>query len=475
MNMMSGISGRYFLVIVLWLASMHWCCQAPPGSEDDDGGLQGAVLIVLDTVRADHLSCYGYNRETSPALTQLADQGTLFETVVAYSPWTLPSMLNLLSGRTVDQRVFEGRLKRSLVESIKQAGYTTGAVTEGGFVSRHFGLDRGFQSWVEEESAVQLLSPGQARNPHPSGGIENTFQLAREWITRHREEKFFLLIHTYEPHAPYTRQTYTRGLEAGAVGEIFSLEQLPALQSGRVRFQESDLQYFEALYDGGIHYSDSRVDDFLEHLEREGLRDRTLMVVTSDHGEELGGHYPNYCGDHGHSLYDDLLLVPLIIHNPRQAYAVQRVGQQVRLMDVMPTITDILGLGIGEKLDGRSLLPLMQGTERRGRMAAGGSVKTGPERQYLRMFDYKLIQTTGPRRQGYPLQPEPQPVRLFDLQTDPGEQVNLARTRPDILAGFNELLVNLQQAGYNTGEGFTIPETIDEKLKTRLRSLGYLQ
>jgi arylsulfatase A-like enzyme len=149
---------------------------------------QGAVLILLDTVRADHLSCYGYGRPTSPHIDALAREGVRFEQVIATSPWTLPSVAALLTGEYAE-RVLPGKLTRSLPEVFQQAGFTTAAVTEGGFVSTAFGLDRGFGTFQEEQGAIQLVGQHRAGDPHARGGIELTFERAKQWLSRHREQR----------------------------------------------------------------------------------------------------------------------------------------------------------------------------------------------------------------------------------------------------------------------------------------------
>jgi arylsulfatase A-like enzyme len=437
-------------------------------------GPRNAVLVVLDTMRADRLSCYGYARETSPNLSRLADRGVLFEETVVYSPWTLPSMVNLFSGRFLTRQVFQDRLRRSLVEAVRDAGFETAAFTEGGYVSSFFGLDRGFDLFVEEEGAVQRAIPGKPEDLDPQGGIENTFRLAGEWLEANRDESFFLFIHTYEPHAPYRRRTFTKGLEPGRVGETFELDLLEKLQAGEVIFDENDLEYLNALYDGGIFESDRHVGALLRLLDRLGLRDETLVVVTSDHGEELGEHYPAFSGDHGHSVFDELVLVPLIIHDPMETYPKRRVRHQVRLMDVMPTILAILGIDGGGSVQGTSLLPLMRGEEVKGRMAFGGMTKAGPERVFLRWLDYKYIKVVNPGKDGPPLKPRPAPVALFDLQEDPEELSDLSATETQVMVRMKEVLSRIMRSGMSA-EQIALPEDLDDKLRERLESLGYIR
>jgi len=178
------------ICILTGLCLMTYGCGAEnPGEASKAPQLQGAILIVLDTVRADHVSCYGHDRPTTPALDGLADAGVRFEQVVSNSPWTLPAVVGLLTGE-YPRRTFRERMSRSLVEVFQRAGLATGASTEGGFVSRHFGLDLGFDHFEEEEGNVQLWIEDREPEPDPEGGIEHTFDRARKWLAVHRDERF---------------------------------------------------------------------------------------------------------------------------------------------------------------------------------------------------------------------------------------------------------------------------------------------
>lgn len=438
--------------------------------------LRGAVLILLDTVRADHLDCYGYERQTAPAVKRLSEEGVLFEQAICFAPWTLPSMINLFSGCRITRDVFEGgTLKRSIVEVLDGVGYQTAAFTEGGYLSKQYGFDRGFSQYHEQEGKVHLREDGEVvADETTEGGIEETFRMARRWLARNGDEPFFLFIHTYEPHTPYERRTFTDGLSPGQVGETFSMEKLAPLRMGQLQFDAKDLEYLEALYDGGILEADRHVGAFVDFLEEQGLGDKTLVVVTSDHGEELGEHFPSRCGDHGHSLHDTLVQVPLVIRNPIEDYPISRVPHQVRLMDVMPTITEILGIPVDEDAAGKSLVPLMRGEEARGRLAYGTQTKAGPDRVFLRYLGYKYVRVVSPSAPNQiPLRPSPPPQQLYDLKNDPGEQTNLVGSAPEILELMNNIYRQASKAGGFGKEDFTVPEETDQKLKERLESLGY--
>jgi arylsulfatase A-like enzyme len=211
-------------------------------------------------------------------------------------------------------------------------------------------------------------------------------------------------------------------------------------------------------------------------LEEIGLADRTLVVVTSDHGEELDDHYRAHTADHGHSMRDPLLMVPLVIYDPTRAYAQPQVTAQVRLIDVVPTIAEILGAEIATTIDGRSLLPLMTGEETEGRQALATHTSKGPLRAAIRGRGFKYISIVGRRdSKKFPkLTPLPPRHQLYDLNTDPGEHDNLAETNPELTQEFGSALKTIR-AGLKADERFEAPEITDPALLERLESLGYVE
>ncbi len=454
--------------------------EAPAGEEVQ---LQGAILVIIDTARADHMSPYGHRRDTAPGLQELAARGVLFEQVVSYSPWTLPSVAAILAGDRFSRAYDVGKaaLRRSLVEEIQRAGYTTAAITEGGFVSAHFGFDRGFGEFREEQGAVRLEADGESQRAQAGGGIKQTFSLAREWLREHSDERFFLLIHTYEPHTPYQRLFFTTGLPRGELKPVLDGEMLGKIRSGELEIGDSERRYASALYDGGLRVADNELSGLIELLEQIELADRTLLVVTSDHGEELGEHYPQHLGDHGHALFDEQLLVPLVIADPTRSYSRPRVSAQVRSIDVMPTIADLLAVPIAG-VDGRSLVPLMRGEEIRDRIAFGGVTRLTPPRYFIRHGGYKYIESSA-RAGAQELSPAPPRIQLYDLRSDPGEQRNLADEDPKRVREYHRRLAEYLSVsqGIPEAEGVEGAESIESAtqdlepaLRERLRSLGYV-
>ncbi len=442
-------------------------------SGGDSSPLQGVVLILLDTVRADHLGCYGYQRPTSPRIDALARDGVRFQQAVAPSPWTLPSAVGLLAGQ-YSERVYENGLTSSAVEALQAAGIVTAAFTEGGYMSKHFALDRGFDEWTEEEGAVQFLQPGQQRDPSKKGGIERTFARAEQWLAEHGNERFFLFVHTYEPHVPYTNRDFVRGLDSGRIGPVFTIGHVAQVEAQKLVLTPAETEYVKALYDGDIASSDRHVGRLLDKLDGLDLAERVAVIVASDHGEELGDHYPHNTGDHGHSLLDSLVMVPLIVRNPAGDYSTRVVEQQVRIIDVMPTVAEWMGVEIKSPADGRSLVPLMTGDETEERLALLGQTEYGPVRAGLRWLGHKYITSVPFEGKRVPVSPEPPPRQLYDLRADPGEFDNLVSERPR-MAELLDRMLHDQHPGWDRFISPDLSNEADPEVVERLRSLGYLR
>jgi arylsulfatase A-like enzyme len=462
---------RRLALIALAAAGLTGCrdAQAPGPAAPP---LRGAVLILLDTVRADHCSAYGYARPTTPALERLARRGALFENAISSAPWTLPAVASLLSGeppgRALDPET--RRLRRSLVEILRRAGIRTAAFTEGGFVSREFLFDRGFDEYREEEGPVRRAAPGEAAPAPGSGSVERTFENARRWLAQHGSERFFLFVHSYEPHAPYRRHAFTAGLAPGRIGDALRIDTISRMTRGELQLDEAELRYVEALYDGGIRAADDEVGRLLDRLEALHLDDEVLVVVTSDHGEDLGELYPARAASHGHALHDALVRVPLVIADPALPQRGVRVRAQVRLLDVLPTVVARLGAPFAGEIEGRDLGPLLRGEETLPRIAFGGSTSAGPPREFVRGAGHKYIERTGEDAQRE-LAPTPPERQLFDLEADPREQRDLAALRPDLVAAFARELALRREAAGGSPSGDL--DALTPELRERLLSLGY--
>jgi len=303
------------------------------------------IMVSLDTLRADHLGTYGYERDTSPFLDKLADESFLFERCMANSSWTIPSHSSVFTGMPLFTHRTGGKLSfkldhsfDTLAETFRKDGYATAAFTEGGAMKGGFGFNQGFGMYTDGSIP-----------PVTSGSAPQTFALAQDWMTLNETNPFFCFVHTYEIHGPYTPPAPYRSK--------FTNE-----DRGQINFphrKNTDpgyRQYVVDMYDSGIAYTDHAFENFWEELDQQGLLDNTYVIIFSDHGEEFWEHESV---GHGESLFQEQLHVPLIIHFPKNRSATGRVPKLVSLSDIHATVLDLADIDSKAGPDSFSLLPLM--------------------------------------------------------------------------------------------------------------------
>ena len=401
------------------------------------------VLISIDTLRADHLSLYGYPLPTSPRIDAwAATDATVFESVVAPSPWTLPSHVSLFTGLDAVHHGINhdvGGLGAAgggdavlaldfLAEILARSGYETAAFTGGAFLHPRYGFAQGFDRY--------LSWPDRARDRLEfEVGIDG----ALEWMSQDRARPFFVFLHTYAVHDPYRarrgffRRVATTGAErpAGRVA-VATLESGPAHGfKQRNRFvwrprgggqeplvlDRADRSRLAAMYDSGIAYMDDQIGRLLDGMDDLGVVERTVVVLTSDHGESLGE-----AGRAGHIyLSDDNLMVPLVIADPRGTGAGRRVARQVRLIDIAPTILELVGVELPATMQGVSLAPLMAGGEAQVPTEAWSYAAASNHGLALRLdgrLKFTLDTTAWPPATGA--------RELYELASDPSESLDLS-------------------------------------------------
>jgi len=334
------------------------------------------VLISIDTLRSDHLSLYGYERQTSPAIDEWArSRAVVFENAIASSPWTLPSHISIFTGQNPQRHGVNYGLPAPsstifLAEILREAGYSTSAVTGGGFIHPNYGFVQGFDNY------------GYFANNRGSGEeIESGIERALALLERHSERPFFLFFHTYEVHNPFRpRQPHLGELSGRDTAAVADVEILPLSAADGFRthrrliqagdklpdLSEAEIQELAVdLYDSQIAYTDTIVARLFAKLEELGIDGRTIVVLTSDHGELFGEH-----GEVSHySVYEENLAIPLVIAAPGKGWEGRRIAEQVSSVDIMPTVLDLLSLPVSPGIDGASLVPAIEGHERGGHLA----------------------------------------------------------------------------------------------------------
>ncbi len=362
---------------------------------------QRIILISLDTMRPDHLGTYGYDRPTSPAIDRFAASAVVFEDAVAQASATLSSHASILTSRiprhhgaSFSDRRALGTAVPTLAGLLREAGYRTVAFTGGGQMDRRFGLDRGFEEYRETKL---------------NQNFRETAGLGIRWLRAHREERVFLFLHTYEPHHPYIARGLP-GFESdydGPLPPIISVELLKEINLGSRAIDERDLRHIVNAYDTDLRSTDDGFGRLHRFLRRQGFLEDALIVLTSDHGEEFGEH--GTVGWHGHTLYEELLRVPLIVKLPGNAHGGTRVSSSVRSLDIAPTILDLAGVPIPETFQGVSLRTVLSSGSPAEDLPALSELDATPPSVAYRRRPWKL---DGPR--------------LFNLEADPLEGQDVA-------------------------------------------------
>ena len=422
-------------------------------------GLPDVVLVSLDTVRADRMGFNGYARATTPRLDALAAEGVVLEQAHSAAPWTLPSHASLFTALEpgLHGTVRRGHAlrpgERTLAEAFREAGYRTGAFTGGGYVSWGYGLGQGFEAFVDHDEPNE-------------GGPAAVVASARRWLAGTGSAPVFLFLHTYEPHAPYTHDTFADPSDRGRLPRSRS-EGLPDDDTPT----PSERRYISDLYDGDIRACDDTIGAFLETYLRERSRE-TILVVTSDHGEDVWDHDALEHPRHGHTLYQDQLRVPLFVRAPGRLPTRTRIATPVSLLDVAPTLAELAGVR-WSPASGRSLASdLAAGREPERRPIFAEATRYGPARFALREGDLKAILTPKPDEPVERDVVRAVPLEAFDLALDPSERHDLSGT-PDaaLRALVSEILERSRRKVGDAARPTFVP---DDELLRQLRSLGYV-
>lgn len=388
------------------------------------------LWIVIDSLRRDHLGCYGCGRNTSPHLDRLAPECLRFDQAISPHIPTQPAHTTFFSGRDVfaHQIVAQGGLKELdrrvplLPELLRQQGYFTGAVDNiGRWIEPAFERYEKYPRWSHDGTL-----PWRNGEEVTAHGL----QLLNE-AAGHRQP-FFLFLHYWDPHTPYLPpppfdRMFYEGDEKSA--EHHSMD--PVWESSWFAnyFREwmpgvRDVEFVKAQYDAGIAYSDACLAHIFNRLSELGLWDDTVVLVHGDHGEELDDHG---CWFDHHGLYDTNVRVPLLLRFPGAEPRGVAPGL-TSLVDLPPTVLDILGLGrLAEGIEGRSLLPLLREGSEQGPGGIYLTECTWMRKRGWRTGEWKLIEALEPDFYGMP------PLELYDLRADPGEKRNLAGERPEIV------------------------------------------
>jgi arylsulfatase A-like enzyme/Flp pilus assembly protein TadD len=420
--------------LLCWIFA-SWLMPSQAASPVKAKPATNVLVITIDTLRPDHLGCYGYKAIHTPNIDALATDGMRFERAYTPVPVTLPAHTVIFTGT---YPIFSGMHdfagnklspnQPTLASVLKQYGYTTGAVIGSAVLDHRFGLNQGFDFYYDNFDFNRLQEANLEAMERPGNVVAD---VTLDWLAKNQEKKFFLWMHLYDPHYPYQPPPPYRE------------------------------EYKDHPYDGEIAFADAQVGRLLGVLKEKGLYRNTLIVLTGDHGESLGEHGEK---THGFFIYNATLHVPLIIHLPGTVQP-RVVTELVSLADLVPTVLEALGIrDLPPQVQGRSLLPLM--TARKGSEDRALYAET-----FLPRLHFNWSELRGVETENYHFIDAPRP-ELYDLRKDPGETENLVVQKNAVA---EEMRLKLSELLHTNSASHEEAEKtgLDPALLERLQSLGY--
>lgn len=459
------------------------------------GGGPNVLLLVIDTLRADRLSCYGHPRRTSPVIDRVAREGVLFPDAISPAPFTQPGVASLLTGNlpsTIGVVNHPNRLEErwvTLAEAFRAAGYRTGFANPHPLLTPAWGFTQGFEEYrylhkpvrFDESLLGRLLARFALRTPEVGYQADRVTEFAIRLLERKGGRPFFIYAHYLDPHyqykppAPYDRM-FTEGQRKARLVD----ERLP---DGRRRIfglrpSREEMEETLALYDGEVAFTDREIGRLLDALDRLGLREKTIVAITSDHGESLGDQGLFFA--HTHLLYDPTQRVPLVLRYPERLPAGVIAKRQTSLVDLAPALLRLAGVEGDVEMDGRvpPVVEGMTGGDDRPAFAENGRTVVGSgEQQNPRWYvpgdegKWRMVRTGGWKLIRIPTQGGVS-YELYDLDADPGETKNLVWERLDVVASLAPLIDDWL-ASIEEEDG---PAPVaDEETMEGLRELGYIR
>lgn len=446
--------------VVLWGFFLLVFFKQDSVVSDDYQSTNGNVLVIcIDSLRADHLGCYGYTRDTSPCIDTVAKDGIRFTSAISQAPWTKPSVASLFTSLYMSvHNVWYGykdtkdyavscRLSGDIVtlaEILKIHGYETAAFGQKLHLRKEFGFKQGFD----------LLKMGLGKSANINTSVTT-------WLQKRQPDKFFVYLHYDDAHFPYNPSDKFKIYDVSQSKANVTGENFKSIRTGEMKLSQEDIDHIIASYDGEIKSVDEKIGLLLKQLDGMGYGDNTLIIILADHGDEFMEHGGVA---HGHTLYEELIRIPLIMKGPVLPKNVHIRGL-AQSIDIAPTILDILDLQPGREMEGKSLVPLIfKGKKVHNAVYSERKSYQGEFSRAVRTEKWKLIKDYKTKQS-----------LLFDLENDPGESRNVNEQYPKILADLERQLSGWldRENAKAKKTGFKGTVRIDETTKERLKSLGY--
>lgn len=460
-------------------------------------------FAVIDAVRFDHLSCYGYSKKTSPNIDTIAEEGVLFENAISAAPWSPDSHASMFTGLypshhgVLGENLYLSEEIPNIVEIFRSEGYRTLGICPNAFVSPHFGFHRGFDEFLDKPNSFGLLKKHLL--DWISFGFETDlralmyrwiyhaiiFQRIKRWITlsRKRNRPFFIFVNYFDAHLPYfPPRPFSKRFgnilngnsDVKKIDECFNKRFGFPYIAKEVEVTKEEWNTVISLYDAEIAYIDFFIGKVLDYLRKYELLDDTLILVTSDHGENLGDHQ---LASHAFCLYDTLIHVPLIISSPRNTSAGKRISNLVSTIDIFPTLLGARDLEDKYKIDGKNLIPFEERIHHNYVFAEYGppipQIRTmnrlcprakvtsdifNKGLRCLRSIDFKYITASNGEEEWY------------DLKNDPSEGKNMIDRIPQKKRRKLKAIITEELKGPMAKKRVDTP---DQEIRRRLQELGY--
>ena len=490
--------------VLLSVLSINICFTSGKDKTAPETAKPNVIIISMDSLRFDHLGCYGYKKPTTPNIDKFADEALIFNNAIAQASWTLPSNTSLFTGQySPSHGLLHSVAKLSpdattLAEVFQTYGYKTAAFTGGFHISSLYGVDQGFDTYFDKTE---------------HGHLEDVRPLALDWLkeTSQTGKNFFLFLQAYDCHSPHKvpkeyehlydpdyKGVMDNFIMDHSLGDMINGLTLTTEEGKVIQLTERDINHIVAHYDGAITYADKQLGAFFAELEKMGIPGNTIIIFMSDHGEAHSERGYIIKRKHG-ELYEEGIRVPLIVRLPahlksRITKPVSKIDIQVQLIDLMPTVLDYSGIPAPRSCQGKSIRPTIEGNapanfnefvfssgatnitrppERpnspitpslNAQSRPGRTVRTPTWQACVRSLEWKLLKFNDNGETYY---------ELYNLKTDQGEKNNLAAAKPDIVESLKQRIESWEKEILAVQLTARMDPSLYKEMRERMRKFGY--
>jgi len=470
--MISIVAGTFALPVV-----MHSKRNQAYGPNSKQRPLKHVILITVDTLRADALSCYGAKGDPTRNIDQLAGDGILFSHAFAPASWTWTAVVSIMTGYSpIVHQCFGPETKipgalSTLAERMSKAGYFTAAFGQSGLLIRP-DISRGFfeyhfypQAPPDRSIGTKILDKLFPDYYRRDTSAEHLTELSTDWIASNTNRDFFLWIHYFDPHTPYDPpESYRNHLSDELAAKAGDPDLSTAVRNGFKVFNAEERKALPLLYRGEVLHLDDHIGKLMKSLKELGIYEESLIIFASDHGEEFWEHGGF---EHGHSLYNEILRVPLILKLPGKKEG-KHIDEMVSLESIAPTVLELSGVELrNEQLQSGTLVPLLKKLKWNNKSLVAVSTRFYDPLIGLLFDQYKYVQSPATGKE-----------KLYDLDKDPGETESIVASIPDKAAEAAKMLSDFRKEAEELRKKMGVQNEsagFNEETEELLRSLGYIQ